>query len=175
MAFYRNDSQEARDAWEKYRIAMNEMKRAAKAFAASVGGEAVITRSMTSHRLHGVKFSPRKSLDIWTAPDKDFQTQRPRSAPRKGCDAQQREAHKSIKADFDARFPCMTVSSAPLYEAIGTDWGAAMFGGVGLFERDGVTYIDASTKLNDQCIEILGSEYDAAAAKPKRAAEAGEG
>lgn len=175
MRYYKNDAPAMRDAWEVLNASKKELHTVANEFADSLGGVAVISRSAHEFRLQGISFEPAKPTDIWTAKDKDYGTQRPRSAPRSGCAPAQREELKTLKADFYARFPKASASLDPLYAAVGTDWGNALFGGVALFELDGVSYIETGVTLNDECIEILGSEYADAKARAltnKKATEA---
>lgn len=69
---------------------------------------------------------------------------------------------------FDKHFPDgARISKDDIYQSLGTDWGNVAFAGLGCFLHDGYVYVKTGlSKLNAQ--EILGSEYEQAAAAHKQ-------
>jgi hypothetical protein len=161
MPYYKTNHPEVMAAVEAMRCDHEAMWAETKAFAAEFGGKPYNLRNTHGENFGGLIFTPKRDKMLWTMPDRNG-GQQPRAKPRPGATEAQREEHKALREKWVALYPKRSVSSDALYKAIGTEWGALLFSGIGYAERDGWFYVHTSVALNDRMTEILGSEYDTA-------------
>lgn len=150
---------------------VDAIRAEAKAFCEHFGAATPAYSNSISSGLYvyGLVFEPAKDTLLWTAPDRETRCQRPRHRPKTGTSKGQRLELKALQADWELRFPKDRASWEPVLDAIGTDWGPLFFhGGFSMFEHAGVIYIQTSVQLADHCVEIFGSEYEAARAAQKK-------
>ena len=166
MISYRNEAKESKmnfykselavKALEEYELNLSELYAKVKPLKDEFGGRAVFSHSATCVSFSGLSFF-RAPSELWTKPQsRNGNTCRPRASvtgkENKAALRLLTDRYKSISG-FDR------VTKDCIYDAIGTNWGDVMFGGISMFKHDGFLYIKTGVKLNDSCAEILGSEY----------------
>lgn len=142
--------------------AQNEaMTAAALAFKEKYGAAAAVRLGDSQGtRIGGLKFEPPKNDPSWTKRDK-HSIQAPR-ATRVKATKEEKAAHAALRWQWEVDFPQERVDYNPMYEALGTNWSNLLFCGLGWAIRPDAVYVLTSAKLADHCVEILGSEYEAA-------------
>ncbi|MRW82953.1 hypothetical protein GJ698_02465 [Pseudoduganella sp. FT26W] len=163
-AFYKSSDGALMAAWAIYETDVGAVRAAGKEFAAHFGGKLLMRSDFHGNRVAGLCFQPAKDDPLWTKPDAQLaDKQRPRSSLRKGT-KEQRQALAALLTEWSERFPKLKADLAPVLAAMGTDWGALFFCGIGFFKHDGAIYVCTSAKLAPCMVEILSSEYNAAKA-----------
>lgn len=165
MSYYKYATPVALAAWEEYCRQKEELKRACESFCALFGGKPVYFRGAADDRFSGIKFSgePYNGHELWTKPvARDSFVQH----PRKRVPAALREKSEALHALWNEQRPELKADREPFYQALGLDWGNVVFSGFHMVVRDGVIYVNtgATPKPEAGGVEILGSEYAAAAA-----------
>lgn len=144
--------------------AVRTLRAEGEAFRATFGAKHVLTSNSLAEgfRIRGLEFEPQMPAPLWTKPDaRACGAQKPRASLKAGS-PEHRAALKELQRDWEVALPKGSVSWKPVLAALGTDWSASFFSSFSLFEHDGAIYIKTGTKLAEHCVEILGSEYDAA-------------
>lgn len=160
-AYYKTNHPEIMALVATIHAGHHELAAAVQAFADQFGGKGRVSYSLDKYRFAGVQFDTAQPTDIWTKPDKNrFQFPRGAAKPRLGAD--RLAALKELRAKWEAGVPKQSVDIAPLYAAMGTDWGILLFHGIGYFTHNDTLYVSTGVILNDKMQEILGSEYKAA-------------
>nr|WP_315249238.1 hypothetical protein [uncultured Duganella sp.] len=163
-AFYKSGDSALLDAWSTYEAEVGAVRAAGKQFATHFGGKLLLRSDFHGSSVAGLRFAPSKDDPLWTKPDAQHAgEQRPRSSLRKGT-KEQRQALAALLTEWSDHFPKQKADLAPMLSAMGTDWGALFFCGIGFFKHDGVIYVSTSAKLAPCMVEILASEYNAAKA-----------
>ncbi|WVW77461.1 hypothetical protein Bhz59_00075 [Stenotrophomonas phage vB_SmaS_Bhz59] len=161
-------------AIETMREESTRLRDAVKAAGEAFGGEGFCLTGIHGTGFGGIKFSPRKPLDLWCAPDR-FGGQRPRTrltARHRGnaTEAQLKELRdRWAEVVGPLTRKGFSVSYEALYKALGTDWGNFIFSGIGWCESGGYLYVTtklSKERLADHLVEVLPSEYDAATKNP---------
>lgn len=167
-AYYKTSAPEVLAALDERTEKCAALRARGQALQAHFGAKDLIvsSNSIDGYRIRGIAFDPPKDRRLWTVPDREAcGMQRPRQSITKATPEEKAELAR-LKADWKELFPTEAVPFEPVLRAMGTSWGNLMFGGgFSMFKRDGVVYVAASIKLNEQMVEILASEYQAAEAE----------
>lgn len=171
-AFYKSSDSALMAAWAIYEAEVAAVRAAGQAFAAHYGGTLLMHSDFHGRRVAGLRFEPAKEDPLWTKPDAQRAgMQKPRASLRKGV-KEQRDALATLLIDWTERFPREKADLEPVLAAMGADWSALFFSGIGFFARGGVFYVSTSAKLAPCMVEILASEYNAAKAAYESTKEA---
>lgn len=163
-SFYKSSDSALLAAWSAYEAELGTVRAAGREFATHFGGKLLMHSDFHGSSVAGLCFVPPKDDPLWTKPDSQHAgEQRPRSSLRKGT-KEQRQALAALLMEWSEHFPKQKADLAPVLSAMGTDWGALFFCGIGFFKHDGVIYVCTSAKLAPCMVEILASEYNAAKA-----------
>jgi hypothetical protein len=165
LAFYKTNDSAVMGAVNAYFAKIEEIRAAGKAFADHFGGNLLVKHNIHGFEIGGLYFNPPIKPRLWTAPDRSAMgRQRPRASIVRPT-PEEKAALKALSEDWDKRFPKEKANLEPVLTAIGTDWGALMFGGgYAMHLHADYMYVTASVKLADCMVEILASEYQAAKA-----------
>lgn len=168
--YYKSTAPAVISAVKQFAVDEEALLAAADKFAEFFGGKAMFGFDL--HRVYfaGLRFYPEKSTDLFTAANsQSAYVQQPRDRLKSPINKELKEPHKKLKADWqekrDELFPNgKEVKCDAKHEAIGFDWGIALFSGGSylVFEHEGVVYATCAQELNDSMVEITGSEFDQA-------------
>lgn len=173
--FFKTNKEEVIAAFNKFTADRIALRAASDAFAAEYDAEAVILGDATSVYFGGINFKNNSVVnrEVWRKPDRQFKTSSLRVKPTK----------KEFQSEFDAElerwkalkekyFPNgTTVKKTNFYKTLGFDWGDLFFSSFACFEYQGYLYIETSlSRVAENAIEILGSEYEEANTSHKKVA-----
>ncbi|EMM5104270.1 hypothetical protein WAT02_002274 [Serratia marcescens] len=166
MSFYKTTTEAAIQAWDFESLKRKELNEKAKEFAAKFGAKALYYTDAVEHRFYAVAFPDGVPTfghrSLWTAATaaNRFTTTPKRKAP-KGLGKE----HKELLEMWDEGYPKETVSRETLWSALGLDWGTLIISGIAIFRLKDAIYFKTSAKpkLEFGAVEIMGSEYSAAA------------
>lgn len=169
--YYRITGAEALAAVQQYEADRNQLRRAARVFAAHFGGTPVYSSSIGETIFHGLRFSPEKPRDLWTAPNEDSgHTQHPRARLKSPIDKALKEPHKALLAEWESKWDeCLQngelADGDPAIKAIGYDKFYALICGDRflMFHHDGAVFVTTQLELSiSDKEEITGGQFEAA-------------
>lgn len=166
--YYKSTAPAVISAVKQFAADEEALRVAADKFAAAFGGKPMIGFDLHSVNFAGLRFYPEKSTDLFTAADNQkAYVQRPRDRLKSPINKALKEPHKKLKADWQAKldelFPNgKSVKCDAKHEAIGFDWGIALFSGGSylVFEYEGTVYATCAQALNGSMVEITGTEFE---------------
>lgn len=170
--FFKTNAPEAVQAMTDFFAKKSALHAAADAFAAEFDAKAVVTMDINRVSYAGFIFNNPGHVNtgVWTKPlPGHHRISNLRTKPtKKEFQAEWVEASEKLKTLFDKHFPDgARISKDEIYKSLGTDWGNVAFTGLACFLHDGYVYVNTGlSKLNAE--EILGSEYEQAAAAFKQ-------
>ena len=164
--YYKTNDPTVLAAYELMKTERDALVAESAKIAAHFGGKWVTVNQADRQVFWGLRFDPPKPTDLWTVPDKkQGRIQRPRARPNSSA---LREASTNLVNEYAGLLPKTVVSFDGVYAAIGTNWGSALFAGIGWAFRADWMYIETGLSpqnLATHLIEITGSEYAAARAE----------
>jgi hypothetical protein len=162
QAFYKTSAPEVMEALKQRNDQVEQLRAKGEAFAAHFGGKLIVRNGISGYSIAGLVFEPAKPSRLWTVPDrKSMGQQRPRASIVKATPEEKAELAR-IKAEWAEHFPKGDAPFEPVLNAMGTSYGALLFGGgFALRQTDSTVYVATSAKLNGLMGEILASEYEA--------------
>lgn len=165
--YYKTTHPEVRAALDQRSKDYDALRKRGEALQAHFGAQhLVVSNSTDGYRIRGIAFDPPKDARLWTKPDREhLNMQRPRQSITKATPEEKAELAR-LRADWKEYFPTEYVPFEPVLQAMGTTWGALIFGGsFAMLDRDDAIYVATTAKLNDRMVEIMASEYAAAEEK----------
>jgi hypothetical protein len=166
-AYYKTSAPEVLSVLSERNEKLAALRKRGEAFQAHFGAKhLVVSNNTQGYRICGLVFEPPKPTRLWTCPDKQsLGQQRPRNSIVKAT-AEEKAELADLKARWKDWCPTDDVPFDPVLQAMGTTWGALIFGGsFALLDRGDTVYVATTAKLNEHMIEILASEYAAAEAQ----------
>jgi len=170
MSYFKTEAEVVLTVWVALKKAKQELLIESKKFATQFDGEGVVSSSTSQVSFSGVKLNDyhnRADNILWTSPSLRCGVSRPRTSIKKRPEwtKEQFTVIKQQLADLQLRYESMQwptpVDQEPLWNSIGTSWGALLFNGLSIFEHGDALFIRTDLSLSN-CTEILGSEFDEA-------------
>jgi len=180
MSTYKTNDPSVVEAYLENQRLRHALADRADAFAKEMGAKAVCVSSHSGGvYFHGLIYDPLKLQPFYLfyrLPD-HFGCQHLRTSLKKGT-KEQRAKLKEMQEHYNDLYKRYELSESvrrdAIFKAMGTHWGQICLSGMSYFLQDGFVYVETSAALNDQMIEIMGSEYSAAYAKYKEPTPAEE-
>lgn len=159
--YYKTSNPNVIAAYRDMMAAAHDLRDRARACAAQFDAAPVIGQDVHGYRFFGMKlnnYASREDRHLWTKPDPNYGHL---SSVRSRLTGHGAEL-KALKARVEQAWPQpSTVSKDALYQALGTDWGPLLIGGIGITEHNGTLYLTTGITLTG-CTEITGTEYQQA-------------
>lgn len=175
--YYKTSAPEVIAANQSYETEKQALSQAGEKLARHFGGRAYQGQNQDGFIFVGVRFTPQKSTDLWTAPNDDRGgTQTPRAKLKSPIKPELKEPHKALKADWELQHATLLpngsrVDKRSLHAAIGLNPTELYFcsGSYLVFEHDGTVYATTPCKLAKHMTEITASDFDIVLAKAREA------
>lgn len=160
MSFWKVGNPAALVEWDKRKAEHIALIEECTEFCKRFNGVPVYIDTITDKSFYGIRFDGPiwKTPEIWT---KQTGANRYCRTPRTSVNRAFRELSEELRREWSLNRPMTRVSSIPLYESLGYDWGNLLMSGFHMFRGLDAVYIETSAIPSEvgQATEILGATF----------------